>query len=168
MSRVRLSLGIIAAILACGSVAPGQDTSAARAPSPSSESLEQPTVPVVVDGVELFRVRGVSGLSAEIRAGRIAKAIRDAGSDTSLSADLSLQPTPVVTWIASGTHRLFGVVDADAQIEGVDRAVLAEVFRQRAQEAVVRYRTDREAGFLWRRAGHALLATVAFLLALSL
>ena len=161
MSRSRLSSGIIAALLVVGGAAKAQDT---QAPG----SAAQPTAPVVIDGFELFRVRGVSGFPADKRAAEIARNIREAGADRSVPAELTIREAPLGTWIVAGNRQLFPVVDADAEVEGLSRPVLAQVFRRRAQEAIERYRQDREPSLLWQQVGHGLVATVAFLLALSL
>lgn len=162
-----LTLSIMAAVLAMGGAVPAQDTTLAPPPSPPAAEV-LPTAPIVIDGVELFRVRGTSGLPAERRAEDIARAIREAAADLSAPAELTLSEEELATWIVAGNRRIFPVVDADARQEGLRRPVLARVFRARAQEAVVRYRHDREPGRLSQQAGHALLVTAAYFLVISL
>ena len=59
-------------------------------------------------------------------------------------------------------RRLFGLVDADAELEGMTRPVLAEVYRQRIARAVTAYRLDRDPAQLRQNVSRALVATVAF------
>jgi small-conductance mechanosensitive channel len=63
---------------------------------------------------------------------------------------------------------LLVVVDADAQLEGVQRHVLAEVYRGRVAEAIEKFRHDRDGAVLWRNAARALVATLALALGLWL
>jgi len=54
------------------------------------------------------------------------------------------------------------IVDADAELAGLSRFVLAEVTLRRVAEAVVAYRHDREPGYLWRHVAYALAAPSGF------
>jgi small-conductance mechanosensitive channel len=125
--------------------------------------------PVTIDGVELFRVRGAPAFPAERRAAEIAAAIRAFASDRRIPVDsLRTNDTPLGTWIVAGSRRLFAIVDADAELAGLSRPVLAEVTRRRVAEAVVAYRHDRESGYLWRHLAYALAATAGFVALISL
>ncbi len=168
MFRSRLSLSILAALF-CSIAAAAQDTSSVQPAPPSAESTVQPLAPVIVDGVELFRVRGVPAFPAERRAAEIAAAIRSFASDRRIPVDsLRTHDVPMGTWIVAGSRRLFGIVDADAELAGLSRSVLAEVTLRRVAEAVVAYRHDREPGYLWRHVAYGLAATIGFLAFLSL
>ena len=118
--------------------------------------------PVVVDGVELFRVRGVSALPAEQRAERIAHRITAIADDRSISVK-SLTATEVEqgTRIAAGDHLIVIVVGEDAALEKVDRKILAAIYLQRIAQAIEDYRRDRSVEKLARNSVYALLATVA-------
>jgi len=122
----------------------------------SQPSPDQPTAPVVIDGVTLFSVRGVSAYPAEQRAARISAAIADLAADRSIPADsLSAVEGPTATTIEAAGRRIFALVDADAELEGVSRPVLAHAYRQRVVEAVQAYRRDREPAVLWNAAWKA-------------
>jgi small-conductance mechanosensitive channel len=159
-------LSVVVAAITIAWSATAQDTTSVQA----SEAVpEQPTAPVVVDGVELFRVRGVAAYPPAQRAAEIAARIRALSANRAMSPDsIKTLSTRLATFVYAGDTRVLGVTNADAQLEGLTPEILAEVFRRRVVEAVVRYRHDREPGYLWRRAGYALAATVAFVLFMSL
>ena len=64
--------------------------------APAGETAEQVTAPVVLDGVTLFRMRGVSAFPAERRAGEIAEPDRGTGRGSELPGRVSRR---------SGRHR---------------------------------------------------------------
>ena len=166
--RKHLSLGLVAAAL-CSDAALAQDPSTAQAPVAAAETAAPSTAPVVIDGVELFRVRGVSALPALERASRIQKAIKQFGSDPSVPVEaLSVEEVPMGSWFTAAGRRLFGLVDADAELEGLTRPVLAEVYRQRIVQSVTAYRHDRDPAQLRQNVSRALVATVAFALFMTL
>ena len=166
--RALLSLAA-AAITAASNAAVAQDTSAASRAAQADAVPEQPTAPVVVDGVELFRVRGVAAYPAAQRAAEIAARIRAVGANRAISPDsIRTLVTPLATFVHAGDTRILGVTDADAQLEGLTPAILAEVLRRRVAEAVVRFRQDRDPVRLRQGATRALVATIALVLFLTL
>jgi small-conductance mechanosensitive channel len=145
-----------------------QDT-ASQGPSPAESAAEQPTAPVVLDGVTLFRVRGVSAFPAEQRAAGIAGRIAAVAADRTVPAEsLVVRETPLGSELSAAGRRLLVVVDADSRIEGVRRQVLADVYRQRIAEAIGEFRHDRESRVLWPNVARALGATLALVLGLWL
>jgi small-conductance mechanosensitive channel len=130
---------------------------------------DQPTAPVVVDGVTLFRVRGVAAYPAEQRAAAIADRIAAVASDRTIPVEsLTVREAPLASVLAAAGNQLLQVVDADAGLEGVSRPVLADIYRGRIADAIGRFRHDRESAVLWRGAAQALAATLAFALVLWL
>jgi small-conductance mechanosensitive channel len=130
---------------------------------------EQPTAPVVLDGVTLFRVRGFSAFPAEHRAAGIIDRITALAADQTIPADsIVLRETQLGSEVVAGGQRLFGVVDADAELEGVPRQVLADTYRNRVVEAIQRFRHDREGAVLWPDAARALGAILVLVLGLWL
>ena len=130
-------------------------------------SAEAPTEPVVLDGAALFSVRGVTSYPADRRAADISHRIAEFAADRSLPVEsLAIQETRDGSMVVAGNDRLFGVLQADAELEGVTPQVLAQTYLTRVQEAVRRFRHDREPAVLGRniaRAGVALLALVLVL-----
>ena len=165
-----LSLGLVAAIVASGAAAAQDSTSAQADRRAQAESnIELPTAPVMVDGVTLFRVRGISSYPAERRAADISKRIADVAADRAIPVDsLKLQDTPTATLVVASGQRLFGVLDADAEIEGLSRQILARSYLTRVAEAVTAFRRDREPSALWVDLARAAIATVAFLVLVAL
>ena len=137
--------------------------------SDASQAGEPAVAPVVLDGDTLFSVRGISSFPAERRAGRIAEAIGEMAADRTVPVEsLALAETPLGTLLTAGGKRVLALVDADAELEGVSRGVLAEAYRQRIAEAVTEYRRERESSVLWRNAGRAALATLGLRIVLWL
>jgi small-conductance mechanosensitive channel len=148
---------------------PDAGQAAARAPDADAVLVEQPTSPVTIDGATVFRVRGVSAYPAERRAAEISQRIAAVAADRTIPPEsLVVREAPEGSYVVARNHRLFAVLDADAELEGVSRQVLAEAYRDRTAEAVQGYRRDREVAAVERAGGRALLATAAFLLFLWL
>ena len=132
---------------------------------PDVAQLEQqyPTAPVMVDGVAVLRVRGVSSYPAELRAKTIADRIYDIAANPSIQVDaLRIDETDVASQIMADRHLAMNVYDADAKIEGVPRQVVANLYLARIRSAIMAYRADRSAPSLQRSAKAAAVATVVF------
>ena len=171
--RRRYSFRVVCAALVCGSGASAQDSasaqSAERRPAAAESVVEQPTAPVVMDGVTLFRVRGISSYPAERRAAEIANRIADVAADRAIPAEsLVVQDTPTASIVVAKGQRLFGVLDADAELEGLTRQLVAGAYRDRVAEAITEFRRDREASTLWKDFSRAAIATLGFLLLVEL
>ncbi len=159
---LRLVLGLV--VLNAPAVA--QDAPS-QGPAPDESVAEQATAPVILDGVTLFEVRGVSAYPAERRAADIASRIAAVAADRSIPAEsLQIRDTPEATELVAGGRRLLAILDADARLEGASRQVLAQVYQGRVAEAIGRFRRDREGSVLLRSAARALAATLALILGL--
>ena len=165
-------LTLLLALLGWHPLAQAQNTQSPQAPDQArvNESVaEQPTAPVIVDGFPLFRVRGISVYPAERRAAAIAERIAALAADRRIPVEsLVVRETPLAAVLAARDRQVVSIVDADAQIEGVGRAVLAEAYRRQIAVAIERFRHDREAPVLWRNIARAAAATLVFVLALWL
>ncbi len=166
------SFGIVGAALLWGSAAAAQDSASAQAAerraAPESP-VELPTAPVTVDGVTLFRVRGISSYPAERRAAEIANRIAGVAGDPTIPVDsLIVQDTPAASIVVAKGQRLFGVLDADAELEGLTRQLVAQAYRDRVAEAISEFRREREASTLWKDFYRAAIATLGFLLLVEL
>ena len=158
----RTALLLVAVVLGC------QVRAGAQA-SDADQSAEPPVAPVVIDGDTLFTVRGVSSFPAERRAARIAGAIRAVAADRTLPVEsIAVEETPLGSVLTAAGRRVMALVDADAELEGVSRGVLAEAYRQRVTDAVTEYRRDRDPAVLWRHAVRAALATLGMVIVLWL
>ena len=170
--RRRLSLGFFSVAIAWSSQAAAQASATAQSaqPAPAVESgVEAPTAPVMVDGVTLFRVRGISSYPAERRAAEIADRIREVAADRAIPVEsLSVHDTTMATFVIANGRRLFGILDADAELEGLTRPVVARVYQARVAEAIAHFRRDREAAVVWWGFAKAAAATLIFVLVMVL
>ncbi len=122
--------------------------------------------PVVIDGRELFSVRGVSSYTAAERAAGIADRVREAAANPSISPDaLVLQEEDHLTKIIAGGKVLMSVTDPDSVIADVPRALLATVHQQKIAAAILSYRQERQPRELLMK---TLLAVVVLLVTVVL
>jgi len=140
-----------------------QDPAQENVPDIAQLEQQYPTAPVMVDGVAVIRVRGVSSYPAELRAKTIADRIYDIAANPSIQVDsLRIDETDVASQILADRNLVMNVYDADAKIEGVPRQVVASLYLTRIRSAVIAYRADRSAPSLQRSAAAAAVATVVF------
>jgi len=134
---------------------------------PAVETEGIPTAPVTLDGLTLFRVRGVSSFPAEERARAIAGRIRVFALETTVSVDaLRVVDANERTNILASDRLIISVFDADAEVERVDRRVLAELYLGKMTDAVKAYRQARTPRALLIGTGYALAATALLAIAL--
>jgi small-conductance mechanosensitive channel len=116
------------------------------------------SAPVIVDGVELFRVSGSASFPAEERARNVSARIVavSRGSGIALST-VNMQPREGRVDILVGSRLLVAVVTADASLEGIALSDAALVRAMRIREAIQRYRADRKPD----RLAQAVLASMA-------
>lgn len=140
--------------------------SAAKAETGAEEALEvpeEPAVPtanVVLDGKVLFRLRGASAYPAEERARLIVEKILSAAKDPTIKVeDLKVEESQMFSEIKVGDRTILRVFDADAQVEKLERQLLAQVCLQRIRVAIEAYRHERGPDQLLWRALYALLSS---------
>ncbi len=144
--------------------ASGTATTAAGNAAPVPE-----TAPVVIDGVTLFEVRGVSAFPAARRAASVAARIEAMAKDEAIAPNaIEIVDRGDRVRIGAGKHEILNVFDVDAKIEGVSRQILAEVYRARIAEAVTDYRRVRTPRALLFVAGYVLAAAVLLAVVLYL
>jgi len=161
---------VLAGLLAVTGVQAAEPTTgsagAKGATAVGSAAPGRQTAPVVIDGVPLFEVRGVTAYPAERRAEEIAERIRAFANDKAIAPN-AVATVELVdrTRLVAGKHEIMSVLEEDARIEGLTRPVLSEVYGRRIAEAVAAYRLDRTPRALMTSAGQT-LAAAAFLIAL--
>ena len=148
-----------------GDSVPGATPDPRTGPASAGGILEAeiatPTAPVTLDGVTLFKVRGVSAYPAEQRAGAIAGRIRDIAANPAVSTEtLRVIEAEHGSEIRGVDQLLTMVLDADARLEGVERPLLAEAYKRRIASAITAYRQDRSARVLLASTGYSLGATL--------
>lgn len=142
------------------------DPAVAQRPSDQTPAVpgEPPQVAnVILDGQVLFKVRGTTAYPAAARAEAIVGRLETVASDEARSLEaLRVEEAPDRSIVKLSDEMLVAVFDADAQIEGLPRQILAETYRIRIKEAVAKYRQDRNPRVLLLQTLYALGATVAF------
>lgn len=126
------------------------------------EKITVDTAQVRVDGHLLFHVRGIAAYPAERRAGEIAAKIKALAADETVSPDSLRMETGADgrKLFYLGETFQFGLLDADAEIEGVPLEILAEVVKGRVRESIEAYRHDRSFGVVVRNIAYAVLLTL--------
>jgi small-conductance mechanosensitive channel len=116
------------------------------------------SAPVVVDGQRLFLIRGVTAYPAEQRAALLRDNI------IALAADERFDPSTITlveqddhTAIMAAGKPLLRLYDVDAELENIQRPLLAEVYRMKIVETIQQYREDRSSPVLIQ----GILATLA-------
>jgi small-conductance mechanosensitive channel len=144
-------------------------------PSAAAQEVNQPvrpasleTAPVIIDGSLLFRLRGVSAFTAEDRAQDVTQRIKVAARNPAVTREtIVIKALADRSDVRAGDMLIVSIFDIDADLEGIDRSLLAEAVLQRVREAIERYRSDRSPKSLATYAAYAAAATVVFALALA-
>ncbi|MDH5426784.1 MAG: mechanosensitive ion channel family protein [Nitrospirota bacterium] len=120
-----------------------------------------PTASVLLDGEEMFHVRGISAYPAEVRAKKISERIEIFAADLSRPIQsLRLTEENESTHILADKQLLTAVFEIDSQLEGgVGRQLMARAYLLRIVEAVTTYREQRKVGNLLTHSVYALVAT---------
>ena len=163
---VLLALFMAASWPARGASAGADDSSTGHPAADVADTVPEAIAmaPLVVDGVLLFKVRGVQAYPAEVRAEEIVARISAIAREQNIAVDsLKVEERPLGSAIVAGNRLVMTVLEADARVEGIERAVLAQVYLQKIAQSIARYRSDREPEAIARGAGFsaAALATLA-------
>lgn len=126
------------------------------APVPAFELAE-----VMVDGRVVMQVRGTASYPAARRAALIKQSIVAAARDERIPADaVTIEVEDDRTLLLAGGRLVLDMFDADAEVEGLSRQLLAEVRAERIEEVIAAYRQDREPRVLLEKAAYALAAVL--------
>ena len=132
---------------------------------PAAQGDPSQIASVTLDGQVLFKVRGATSYPAELRAGVISDRIEAIASNQALALDaLRIEEGPDRSIVKLSDEMVVTVLDVDAEMEGLARQILAEIYRKRIKEAVATYRHDRNPRVLGLHLLYALGATAAFAL----
>ncbi len=128
---------------------------------------EHIVAPVKLDGVDLFYVRGISSYTAEQRAAAIADRIVKIASDDSISPDsvrtVELKDRIKIT---VGGELILNIFDEDAELEDIDRVLLASHYEEVIKRAIISYRYERSRPVLFRKLLYAMGAAFALVIIL--
>ena len=118
---------------------------------------------VVIDGRPVMKLRGVSSYPANERARRVRNRIIEVARDDSFSVkNLTIVAQADRSEIFAGKKSLVALVDIDAEVEDLDRQMLAEVVKEKIANVIEHYRADRSPRVLLERFAYALGLTVVF------
>jgi len=144
------------------SFAQGSQNDKPSALTGEAETFDTQLAPVVIDGEQLFAVRGVSAYPAARRARQIENTINTIAANRTIAPlSVSTEEHPGTTWILANGRRIMAVLDEDADLEHVSRLVLAHTYSVRIAEAIAEYRRARQPATLWQHVFLALCATLA-------
>ena len=139
-----------------------------QTPAGSDADAEIVTAPVELDGVELFRVRGVSSLSAADRAAQIRARLVSVAADRTIPVEsIQVVEGESLSRIQAGDVLIAAVVETDAIMEQVARNDLAAAHAYRIRQNITAYREARTAQALRSAAIRAAVATLVALLAIG-
>ena len=117
--------------------------------------------PVVVDGIALFRVTGVSAYPPEKRARVIGDRIRLVAANRAYSPQaLTTNETSLGTQLLIDNQYIMTLLGDDARLEGVQPHLLAHAYLMRIGEAITDFRIDREPRRLIRHGAYATAAAL--------
>lgn len=162
MSRWLGALVFSCAVLAAGPAA-AQDTPELET---ASETLDENfQASVIVDGVELFVLRGTSALPAEERAQNVSEAIVAAAeaSDADSVRITTARDEFGINILADGRNLVL-VTEAEAELEQMDIELLVGTFVDAIERAILNYRADRTEEAITSGAIEAGLWTLGFAL----
>lgn len=119
------------ALLLVGAIMDVSYAAERRASPPPTVAAElSPMAPVTLNGHVLFKVRGVSAFPAEQRASLIEERLRSVAENESLPLDsLRIEEGTDRSLVKFSDELVVTVLDVDAEIEGVPRQLLAEMYR---------------------------------------
>ncbi len=124
--------------------------------SAAAASGKRQVANVTLDGSALFPLRGIAAYPAEQRAREVRERIVDFADDSSLSVDeLRVVEESDRSRIVGGQLDIVSILDVDAELEAIERHLLADAYLAKIRLAVDRYREDRSPGVLARNAAYA-------------
>jgi len=174
MPARRFLRAVVLVLVAASAAGPARARAQGASPASgaSEVQLEEAvqTAPVIVDGIVLFRVRGVTSFPAPERAQIIAGRVVAVAENQAFNPDaLRIEETELASRILADRQLIMAVYDADGRVEGIRRQVLASACLERIRSAIAAYRADRSAPAVERAVVRAVAGTaVAVVLLLVL
>ena len=120
---------------------------------------------VVLDGRELFRVRGVASYPASRRAYDVRQRIKAIAGDPTIDVtDIVVEDQDDRSVVTAGESLIVNIFEEDAELEGVHRQLLASIIQTDLRRAIAEYRHDRSTPVLLTNFGMALALTMLVVL----
>jgi len=132
-------------------------------------NIRQSTAAVEFEGKILFYVRGITSFPAEERAQLITERLKNIAENDSINTgSLRVEELEDRSNILAGDDFVVSILDTDAEIEGLDRQLLAEIIKTNIAKAINSYRYERSSSVLLKKVLLAAGATVLLLILLFL
>lgn len=132
-------------------------------------NIGQSTAAVKFEGKILFYVRGITSFPAEERAQIISERIKNIAENDSINIrSLRIEELADRSNILAGEDFVVSILDTDAEIEGLDRQIVAEIVKTNIAKAINSYRYERSSSVLLKNVLFAAGATVLLLILLFL
>jgi len=132
-------------------------------------NVRQSTAAVEFEGKILFYVRGITSFPAKERAQLITERIKNiASNDTIKTESLRVEELADRSNLLAGNDLIVSIFNTDAEIEGIDRPILAEIIKTNISKAIISYRYERSSGVLMKKGLFAAGATVLLIILLFL
>jgi small-conductance mechanosensitive channel len=152
IARQLVGLSVLLSGILALSLAWAQEGDESGAVSPRTDKVAN----VTLDGSVLFPLRGVAAYPADQRAAEVRRRIVEFANDRSRSVDeLRVVEGSDQHRIVAGQSGIVSIYDVDAELENIDRHLLANVYLEKIREAVDKYREDRSTGVLTRKGAFA-------------
>lgn len=135
----------------------------------NNSNVRKSTAPVKFEGKTLFYVRGITSFPAEERARLISERMKSiAENDSFNTGSLRVEELTDRSNILAGEGFVVSILDTDAEIEGLERPILAEIIKTNIAKAIDSYRYERSSGVMLKNVLFVAGATVLLLILLFL
>jgi small-conductance mechanosensitive channel len=173
LSRLLGFCRLLLLAISCGLfwLGPVQAQQEATEATPVAEATSDPlfAAPVIVDGEELFMVRGSSARPANERAEMVAERITKlAENDRVQSIEMRIDDGPLGKVILANGRLMSVTTEADAELDQMDLEVLSQLQSEAIEKAILDYRTNRSDDARVDSVVEALIWTVVFIAVLAL
>jgi small-conductance mechanosensitive channel len=117
--------------------------------------------PVIIDGVELFKVNSISSFTAEQRAAAICNRIKKAAGNPGISSDsVKIVTEDENIKIFAGNEFIMIITETDAILENINQLNLAGVVKIKIKSAIDSYRHNRSRDVLIKKSLYALVSLI--------
>lgn len=144
------------------------ETSQAQSPSSKNNTLQKEDTsihraPLIIDGTELFWLRGIKSYPAERRVKEIKSRILQLAKDPDFDPkDIKIIPQEKITNLVAGDTILLRIFPADTDLEGIEQGAMSLAFQRVIQGAIKNYRADRQPGKIRQGVIVSIIATLVF------
>jgi len=136
----------------------GVTAQAAQSEFPRTDPYDSANV--VVNGQVIFQIIGIAAFPASKRANTIERKVEALAQDPAFDpANLSIKTESDRLIIMASGQPIMTIVGQDAEVQGVDIQVLAELYRDKIKQVIADYRHDRQPDIIEKNIVYASIAT---------